>query len=118
MASKDLAPPEGFKISQPDNDDEAKELELEPGDEFTGLVMQIRSGEKNGDPWHRLKLKPEDGSEVVEWWAEGEAKALCTKNELTEGAVLWIARMPFTETYTDSDGTEHEFYPVEAAYQE
>lgn len=113
MATENKSPPEGF--SKPDldgdsNDSEASELA--PGEDLAGILLNIQTAE-DGYSWYRLKIKPLDGGDTVHLFAEDDVKTAITKGALEEGNRFWMHKHTETEVYTDDDGEDHEYHPVE-----
>jgi hypothetical protein len=121
MAADNPTPPEGSRSAANSGyDGEAPpQIELEPGDVIEGTVLDIRSGEGQFGPWHRLRMKlaepvqDHEPGEVVDYFAEDEAKAGVTKENIEQGSEVWIAKNTVEEE-SDIDGESVSYYPVQA----
>lgn len=120
MSSEKLKPPEGFQTfdgNDGTDDEQPDEIDLEPGDQLCGVVLDLHSGEGEYGPWHRLRIA-DDERGVVDYFAEGDAKRACTQETVMQGDRVWIGKEEVEDTWTNDDGEEHTFYPVRFAHAE
>lgn len=107
-----INPPEGFTEYQ-----DGETVELEPGDELQGVVLGIQSGETENGRWYRMSIKVEDGKEV-EYFAKGDAKRALQNEDVETADEVWIGVEEESQTFTDEDGEEREYYPHRFALKE
>ena len=105
MSTDEPQAPEGFSpvTANDDDDDDSTELNLDAGETFTGLVLQIQEGENEHGPWWRLTLMPDDAEESKTYFAKDEVKLGIKDGRVKEGKRVWIAR-GVTEQEIGNDG--------------
>jgi hypothetical protein len=91
LATDEPQSPDGFSPAAEDTTG-ASELELDAGEEFIGLVLQIDEDEGEYGTYWRLRLKPEDGGEPLGYLAKDQVKTAIKQGNLEEGSRVWIAR--------------------------
>lgn len=107
-----VEPPEDFE-QYSDGD----QLDLEPGDTITGVVLSIQEGKTENGPWYKLGLKIEDGKEVT-YFAKGDAKRAIANGDVETAQEVWVGVEEEPETFEDGDGEEQEYYPHRFAIKE
>ena len=107
MATDKPEAPEGFTdaATPTTNGDEA--IELSPGEELLGTVLDIAEGEGDYGAWYRLTIKDNDRG-VVDYFAKDRAKLAIKQGNLERGDTVWIAQGT-EEQEIDDGGT---FYPT------
>ena len=91
MATEEPQSPDGFAPAVQDYDNGESTLELDAGEEFIGLVLQIEEDEGEYGTYWRLRLKPDDGDPVT-YFAKDQVKTAIKQGNLEEGSRVWIAR--------------------------
>ena len=90
-----------------DFDDEAEEIELEPGENVVGEIRELNTGlgEYNSTLIHIAR----GIGDVVKLWSNRQIDAQMERAGLGVGDVVGIAKLEETATYTDGDGEETEY---------
>ena len=113
MATEEPQLPDGLKTPSAYDDEEDIDIEPEPGETLTALVLNVSTFEKDwGEGW-RLKLKSEDNGDVGTMVAKGDLKALIRDGDLEDGSVVTMVKGVTQETYNGND-----YYPIRAGVHE
>lgn len=104
--------PDGFEeVENQDSD----VLELEPGDEIKGVVLDIKSGEtEQGRKYHLITLMTEDQGEV-RYFAEGDAKRAVSNEQIKPADEIWVGKVEEPDVFETDEGEEKEYFPVKVA---
>lgn len=110
-----VEPPADFEeVESQDNN----VLQLEPGDEIKGVVLNIKSGKtEEGRAYHLLTLMTEENGEV-RYFAEGDAKRAVSQGQVGAADEIWVGKAEESDTFETDEGEEKEFYPVKVAIKE
>jgi hypothetical protein len=105
----DLSP-----VSNDDNDDEAEDLELEPGDSFVGEVRSIQQnlGEFDSTLVHFSSDEIPLG-EQRKYWLPGHVEAQFYDAEIEEGQVIGLIKDEEPTEANPDDGDSFEYHRVE-----
>lgn len=88
-------------------DDDAEQIQLEPGDNVVGEIRQIHTG--LGEFNSTLLYIARGLGDVVKLWSNRQIDAQMEAAGLGVGDVIGIAKTEETATYTDDDGEETEY---------
>lgn len=116
MSSENPTPPGGHdpvQFDNGDNDRDVDEVDLEPGDELHGTVVDIYENENQFGPNWRLRIMLKDDDELVDYWTEGDARKAARNDMISEGDEIWVAKMVDETTfYDDEEETEKSYFPT------
>lgn len=109
MASEDASVPDGFEAYDDGYDGDEETFELTPGESLHGTVLNIQEKEGDYGPYWMLKFKDKNRG-VGTYFAEDQVKKACRKEDLQEGAEVFIRKLVEERSLSDGDGS---YNPVE-----
>lgn len=119
MAADNPTPPEGARegsFSEQTEDRDVETIELDPGDEITGTIVDLSNGEfDDGGYWVRLRLNTEERG-VVDYFGKDEVKRAFGADDLRVGREVWIAKMHEEVTIEDDDIPADSYNPTKIRF--
>lgn len=106
MASDGISPPDGAKDVVESN---AESYNLEPGETFTGRLLNIRPTETEYGRSAQLTFELEDDGEIIQYFVEDEVKRAFKQDQLETGETYWIGKESTQASISSSGNT---YFPV------
>lgn len=107
MATKETPSFDDLRPVSNEFDDDAEQIQLEPGDGVVGELRQVHTGP--GDYDSTLPYIARGIGDVVKLWSNRQTDAQMERAGVQVGDVIGIKKTEETATYTDESGEETEY---------